>query len=81
LGFPNIGMLTTPGQYNAATLLAHVKNHSLYALVMTQSSLAVQSPELMHTVPVYVYTVNDAGIRNQVFAQGAQGIVTDWLGP
>ncbi|MDF2460628.1 MAG: hypothetical protein K0S68_31 [Candidatus Saccharibacteria bacterium] len=81
LGFPNIGMLTYSGQYAPATLLTHARNHNLHSLVMTQSTLAAQSPDLVKTVPVYVYTVNDAAIRNQVFATGAQGVVTDWLGP
>jgi glycerophosphoryl diester phosphodiesterase len=81
LGYPNISLLTYNGQYSAADLLSQTRSHRLHSIAMPHTTLTSQSAELMRTVPVYVYTINDWAVRDQVIGMGAHGVVTDLLGP
>jgi glycerophosphoryl diester phosphodiesterase len=81
LGFSNISLLVSRGQYTPEALLAFARNHPLYSMSMQPETLTQQLSALPRYTRVYIWTINDMPTQGRLLDQQAYGVVTDTLRP
>jgi glycerophosphoryl diester phosphodiesterase len=83
MGFKNIILTLYASDYKDEQVLEFLNNHKVIALTMLDYRATKDFVYKLKKIGVFIYvhTVNDATLKNQLKAQRVDGFYTDFLGP